>query len=592
MTAAVHPQVALQQAQQAYAAGDLAGALRVLDALIGQQPNLIQARHLAAIVERRAGRLDAAQAHFQVALRLAPGDPDLLNSYANLLTDLGDATGARDSYRRALRVRPGHADTLVNLALTEQGLGETTAARDALDQALRAAPDHARAWQALGALLTDTDDLAGAAAAFDKVLQAQPQNLLALRGRAQAEGGMGSDAAPFYARALAIAPGDPRIALEAAIAQQQAGAPEIAAGRLEALVATHPDFAEAHAALSRLRWQAGDTEGLTRTYDAALAQRPNDAQLWLGCLGALMRAGWPDAVLARLEAARPALGPLAVGLEAAAATDTGDLARAEAAFARTDPAADPGLRLAYLRFLLRAGRPDAAAAFASAIVERFADPSAWPYLATAWRLLDDPRWTWLEGDPAFVQVFELGLSAPELVDLAQTLRGLHRAKRSPFDQTLRGGTQTDGALLGRRAPQIARLRQALSDAVTDYIAKLPPADPAHPLLAPARDGFRFAGSWSVRLEGAGFHVNHVHSEGWISSAFYVALPPEIDDGGEAGWLAFGEPPAELGLSLAAFRTIQPKPGRLALFPSTMWHGTRPFQAGERLTVAFDVVGQR
>ncbi|HYD23379.1 MAG TPA: putative 2OG-Fe(II) oxygenase [Croceibacterium sp.] len=36
------------------------------------------------------------------------------------------------------------------------------------------------------------------------------------------------------------------------------------------------------------------------------------------------------------------------------------------------------------------------------------------------------------------------------------------------------------------------------------------------------------------------------------------------------------------------RTIEPRPGRLVLFPSAMWHGTRPFPAGERLTVAFDV----
>jgi len=34
--------------------------------------------------------------------------------------------------------------------------------------------------------------------------------------------------------------------------------------------------------------------------------------------------------------------------------------------------------------------------------------------------------------------------------------------------------------------------------------------------------------------------------------------------------------------------IEPKPGRLALFPSWMWHGTRPFAEGERITVAFDV----
>ena len=87
--------------------------------------------------------------------------------------------------------------------------------------------------------------------------------------------------------------------------------------------------------------------------------------------------------------------------------------------------------------------------------------------------------------------------------------------------------------------------------------------------------------------GQGRHVNHVHPAGWISSAFYVALPDEIDAEGPAGWLTLGEA-GELGLDLPPIRLVQPRPGRLVLFPSTLWHGTRPFEAGERLTVAFDV----
>lgn len=38
------------------------------------------------------------------------------------------------------------------------------------------------------------------------------------------------------------------------------------------------------------------------------------------------------------------------------------------------------------------------------------------------------------------------------------------------------------------------------------------------------------------------------------------------------------------------RLVQPKPGRLVLFPSYWWHGTRPFHSTEpRTTIAFDVV---
>ena len=587
MTSGRLSQQVLQRAHQAYAAGDLDIARSELEGLLAREPDLPQARHLAAIVERRAGRLDAARAHFEVALRRAGQDPDLLNSYANLLTDLGDLGGARDSYLRALALRPGHVETLVNLGLVHRRLGATAAAHAVLTEAVRREPGHARAWQSLALVSAEADDLDAAALAYDHALALQPQSLLALRGRAHVEAERGGDAAPWYARAQAAAPQDPHLALEIALAEQKAGSTDLATRRLEALVAALPEFADAHQALSRLRWQMGD-DGFVRGYDAALAVRPGDAALWLGRLGALMRAGRPEAVLADLAPARSVLGPLAIGLEAAAAAETGDLARAEAAFARTDPAADPGLRLAYLRFLLRAARPEAAAVFAGDVLDRFADRAAWPYLATAWRWLDDPRWGWLEGDPAFVRAFDLEMDATELAALAGTLRALHHARRAPLDQTLRGGTQTEGALLSRREPAIQRLRAALSGAVRRYIDGLPPADPTHPLLAPPRGGFRFAGSWSVRLVGAGFHVNHVHTTGWLSSAFYAALPDEVSDGDEAGWLAFGEPPAELGVPLAVFRTIQPKPCRLALFPSTVWHGTRPFTAGERLTVAFDV----
>ena len=123
------------------------------------------------------------------------------------------------------------------------------------------------------------------------------------------------------------------------------------------------------------------------------------------------------------------------------------------------------------------------------------------------------------------------------------------------------------------------------------LSPLPPIDSRHPLLRHRRNRpVRFAGAWSVRLTGEGYHVSHNHPQGWISSAFYVALPESIPD--RTGWLRLGVPQAELGIDLPAFRWIEPQVGRLVLFPSTMWHGTLPFPAGERMTVAFDVAPPR
>ncbi|HEY0628903.1 MAG TPA: putative 2OG-Fe(II) oxygenase, partial [Sphingomicrobium sp.] len=139
-----------------------------------------------------------------------------------------------------------------------------------------------------------------------------------------------------------------------------------------------------------------------------------------------------------------------------------------------------------------------------------------------------------------------------------------------------------------------QLRSAIVGAVERHIAQLPPTDPAHPTLRRRRDRrVRFSGSWSVRLRSGGHHANHVHPLGWLSSALYIALPARgRDEPEDAGWLTLGQPDEKLGIDLPPWRKIEPKVAQLVLFPSTMWHGTMPFEDGERLTVAFDVEAPR
>lgn len=582
------------RAHRALQSGDAAGALALAEQVIAQRPAHAPMRQLAAIVARRLGRPAEARAHLEVALQATPRDPHIRNSFANLLFELGDFQGARSAYEAALALKPGQVETLVNLALACKRLRDHASARAALDAALAIAPDHVRASHTLGLILCEDGDPTAAAAALDRALAGAPTDIRLLEARARAEADAGGDPRPYLGRARAAAPADRGLALAEALAILQAGEPDQATARLEDLVAAHPDFEPAHAALAGLRWQGGDTERFAESYRRALAAQPLDAALWRGLFGVLMRAGKPQDALGLLDAARPALGVAWRSFEAAAAAEAGETARADAAFAALDLAADPSLRIAYVRHLLRSGRAEAAAAFAEAATQEAGGDDMWPYLGTAWRLTRDPRVKWLEESAAFIRAYDLPMSQAELDATAQRLRTLHSARAAPFEQSLRGGTQTEGSLLGRRDPEIARLRALLSDAVRQYIDQLPAPDPAHPLLRRPRDGFAFAGSWSVRLQGAGFHANHVHTTGWISSAFYSAVPQDVGEhtGKTEGWLTFGAPPAELGLEIEPFHKIAPRPGRLALFPSTVWHGTEPFAAGERLTVAFDVTPTR
>jgi hypothetical protein len=156
----------------------------------------------------------------------------------------------------------------------------------------------------------------------------------------------------------------------------------------------------------------------------------------------------------------------------------------------------------------------------------------------------------------------------------------------PIGQSLRGGTQTRGRLFARDEAEIGLLRDAVVRAVEAYWAALPKLDPAHPLLRHRARQPRIEGSWSVRLTDGGFHVAHFHPQGILSSACYLVVP---EAEAMAGWLEIGGLPHNLDAPLEPLVRIQPKAGRMALFPSYLYHGTRPFPKGERLSAAFDAV---
>jgi hypothetical protein len=251
----------------------------------------------------------------------------------------------------------------------------------------------------------------------------------------------------------------------------------------------------------------------------------------------------------------------------------------------------------YAETLLRAGDPKVARDAAErAMVIQPHNQSALSIWTLALRLLNDPLEERVNDYESLVRVYELpppeGYSDMESFnsDLNAFLDGLHRDTREFIDQTLRSGTQTFDNIFGAGHPPVELLRQRIDVAVTDYIARMERA-PLHPLTQRKSSEFSYAGSWSARLHDCGFHTNHVHPKGWISSAYYVALPDAIADSrsGE-GWIQFGEPNFECGLGSAVRRKVQPKVGTLVLFPSYMWHGTLPFRSLQsRTTVAFDVI---
>lgn len=496
-----------------------------------------------------------------------------------------------EGLRAASRLGPGDAERMFSLGIDACNAGLDEQALPFIAAAARKAGTDPRLWHLEALMHRALDDLEPSVAAFKRAAALVPSNVKVVHGLARASLEAGLPSVDLFRAAHRLSPYDGDILLGLAAALFADEGPQAAIDELDGHLRRHSSWLDGHDQIARLRWMMGDRGGFTASIEHAIAAAPRDIELWRLLISVRMHAELYEEALSVIARARAAAGPhIAFDVnEAVCVAELGDIGQADRLFARLAGLNDPTLIVRHVRHLLRAGRPEEAAKRGEPLTRAPGADLVWPYMAAAWRLLGDPRWEWLEGDPRFVGIYDLSDKIPSLMALADRLRALHVATHQPLEQSVRGGTQTDGALFSRIEPEIRALRKAIVEAVETHVAQLPPRQAGHPLLEKARGPIRFSGSWSVRLTGAGHHANHIHPAGWFSSALYVALPSEEERGpAPAGWLTLGEPQKELGLDLPPFRTIEPRPGRLVLFPSTMWHGTRPFDTGERLTVAFDV----
>lgn len=460
---------------------------------------------------------------------------------------------------------------------------------DDVERALKVAPHDPRLWHVKGLILRDQERRELALPALQRATQLAPTEPLIAHGYARTLLEAGVPCVEEFGRAMKLGPNNPEVVKGLVSALMAEGRAVEAIEGLELALRRSPLWTDGHVLLATMRWAEGEREGFTRSYDEALTQYPNSIDLRREQLVALLEAGHYDDALARVDQGAGMFGEhiLFASHRAAILSESGDVDAAEPLFKALAALNFANIEMWHVRHLLRSGRPDEASRVMDPWLDTVDQDLFWHYASSAWRLTNDPRSDWLEGDERFVGVYDIGDRLPPLDRLAAVLRKLHVSKSEFFSQSVRGGTQTDGNLFQRIEPEIVALREAIRQAVTEHSAQLPAPDPKHPLLRSSPKEIQFTGAWSVRLQAGGHHANHVHPMGWLSSAFYVVLPPDLGRD-EAGWLTLGEPQAQLKLDLPPRRLVEPKPGRLALFPSWMWHGTRPFGEGERMTVAFDV----
>jgi predicted Zn-dependent protease len=551
------------------AAGRTADAEDALRRRLAQVPANVELRTLLARALAATGRKAEAIAELGIAVEQAPDGRDARLTLARLANELGTFDLAARHARTLIERDARDSEGWSALGMAAFGLRNKREAARALLRAVEIAPAYGAARYNLAAVLADQERseeaLEHAAAALRH--GAKPRSVSLVRARA------------FI----------------------QLDRFEDAERQLLELLGTNAHDVEAHGILLQLRQLRGDQDPLSAM--RAAAQIPAaPPRLRLAFADAARRAGATAEAETILRALLSTLGPepmlqsslATVLLENGRTSEALDAARASVDRLPEDAVVAENFVVA----ALCAGSHTEALPVVEKFRARMPRDQRWiTYRLDIARLRAEEEFTsWF--DPArVVSVVDLpppaGFATTEEFHaaLVPVLQSRHRQQNHPLDQSLRHGTQTSRNLLVEPGPEISKLLQSFKVALADLQSRCG-HDATHPFNARNRSPAEIIGCWSVRLRRGGFHVNHIHPEGWLSSAYYACVPGEVDDPSQrSGWLKFGEPRFTVP-GLAPLLEVQPKPGRLVLFPSYLWHGTHALRGDEpRMSVAFDAVPQ-
>ncbi len=608
----MNAQQQLVDAAQALNAHDYSGALSLLLPFTVAEPNSSDGWQLIALAYKGLGQSGDAEQAFLKSIAILE-QPHVLTNLGNLYRSIGRLNDAVGTYERALALQSDNVPCKINLARTLLDLKQLEIAEKHFSEVLQRVPEHINARIGLAQVLQLKGLQQEAVGLFQSALQSAPDNSAALNGLGISLKVLGylDDATEVLLSAALASPEAPEIQSNLASALALSGREEEAVAAYERAIGLNPNNIEFH------NWYNGylgviDHPDYLSSYRRVLHQTPGNAEFAatlarklllndrgdeaLGILAsALVSPDDSATVLRELSYVRRELGHFDEALIAAreAASEVSKLGadrpdiQQELATALLASADDYDEAVELLSELVRAYPRDQGFLAMYSTALRYAGRFEEYHSLYDYERFVNTRYVTVPD--GFNDRGGVSNKAAFLAYLRDKLESLHNTRRHPVDQSMVFGTQTLDDLLSRREPFIEQLRDALYEQLLTVVAALPD-DSKHPFLSRKAQDIGFSDSWSVLLRQQGFHKNHFHSAGWLSSAFYLAVPDAVNAGQREGWIKFGEPGFNAREPLAPEHWVKPEEGALVVFPSYMWHGTVPLTtAKERMTVGYDVL---
>lgn len=472
-------------------------------------------------------------------------------------------------YRRILETDPDHARVLMLKGVLERERDNLGASLELLRRSERAAADDVEIAGQLAISYMAANDLVRADQTLRRALAIDPKapQALANLGALLQHRGLLGEAMDIHRRYLALEPNDIEVHCNLANSLADAGDGPGALVHIDTLLERIPNepmlLATRGAVLCSMERFVDACEAL----DAALSQNAAD-----------------DMALINLALARRRLGETALAIEAlqAAIRFNPDNARAMADLANlylTDGHADVACDLCEKFLLHHPGERLVLGTYPYAL-------RAAGRVRAADGLLDYAR---------LIAVADIDAPA-EFANMQELNRTLSRSIGShptlmndPVSKSTRGGAQT-GELDVGKMPGLTSLAGEINQRIVEFVGRCERTGLSdHPAMIGAAQRWSLR-VWATVLNGGGHQSPHIHPLAWLSGVYYVALPADMTaQERRAGWLEFGRPPDRIGVS-GVQHEIEPREGRLILFPSYFYHCTRLFTSSEpRISIAFDVM---
>lgn len=513
-------------------------ARALYERVLAARPNDPDALHLLGVIALQAGQHQAALDLIERAIAQRPDFAEAHNSRGAALQALGRRREALNAFRRAGAIDPTFADAHFNLGTQLLVLARPEDAIAPLRQAIAADPGNAEAHFNLGSALSAIKRHADAEAAYREAIARRP-------GFAHAYAGLGA----------------------ALNAQRRFDTAAEALGRALAL---DPNFAEAHFNLGNTRLATDDLAGAIECFRRALALKPTFIEAHGNLAVALKYAGRVgEAIEVYRRAAE--IDPRAIELRchlAGTLIEEGDAGQA--------------LPILEACLGLSAGHTLALAFKAIALAE-LGDRDGVRALLDVERLV---RPFDVSTPPGYATLADFNAALADHVLRHPSLM------ESPASHATRQGQHSGEILVEPKGP-VGALETAIRRAVEDYIATAPSV-PGHPFLTNLPERFLLS-AWGVVMPVGGHQVPHIHPAAVISGVYYVKVPPAVaaSDSDPAGWIEFGRPDPKFRCRAEPeVHLMQPREGRMILFPSYLYHRTIPFESeGQRISIAFDVMPQ-